>query len=199
MDIEYWKNVHKMNFEGSNKMPWEIGEYDINLEKSLKFINLKSGSVLELGCGVGEDSIFLSNFGFEVDGIDINENFINIAKEKNKNVNFICGDVYKDIPNKTYDLIFDRGFLHNVPYKNYYNTFKLINSVLSDKGYFVLITGQPNPNIPNTMVPNPTPYDKVVLGFKDFFDIKLIREINFKLNEDFKDSLGIIYILKKIK
>jgi len=201
MNINYWKEVHKIKFPNSNdssSMPWDTNRHDINLETGLKFLNLEQGEVLELGCGVGNDASYLSNLGFNVDAIDINPYFINKAKKKNLNVNFICGNVFENLPQKKYDLIYDRGFLHNVPHVYYSNIFNLLKSRLNDKGYLILITGHPAPEKDLTPIPTPTPYYEIILGFKDLFNIKMIKEINFELNENFGVREGIIYILKPL-
>ena len=51
--------------------------------------------LLELGCGTGTISGLLTEDGFEVTGIDISEEMLQMAKEKNakNNINYICHDM----------------------------------------------------------------------------------------------------------
>ena len=69
--------------------------------KVLEYLG-KSNSVLDLYCGTGTISIFLSKYFESVIGIEINEEAIkcaNLNKDLNgiNNVRFICGDVSKEI------------------------------------------------------------------------------------------------------
>ena len=82
--------------------------FQVNLEVALKLYNKvleylgKSNSVLDLYCGTGTISIFLSKYFESVIGVEINEEAIkcaNLNKDLNgiNNVRFICGDVSKEI------------------------------------------------------------------------------------------------------
>lgn len=58
---------------------------------------LPSGSrVLDLCCGAGYDSMRLFQMGASVVGIDLSEESIAIAKERNPNISFYVGDMLED-------------------------------------------------------------------------------------------------------
>lgn len=61
-------------------------------------------NILDLGCGTGEHHKYLSK-DFCIDGIEINENFIKIAKEKNRNCNYYLADMMNFHLDKKYDVI----------------------------------------------------------------------------------------------
>ena len=106
IDLNKWKNIHNISYPNKNnskKPPWDIKKPDENLKWVLDKFKIKIENALELGCGVGNDSIYLNEKGFEVDAIDINQNFINQAKSTSKEINFICGDIFEDIPLKKYN------------------------------------------------------------------------------------------------
>lgn len=70
----------------------------------------KNKTVLDLYCGTGTISLFLSKYYKNVIGIEINKDAYlcaNLNKEINdiKNVNFICGDVSKEIDNLKADIV----------------------------------------------------------------------------------------------
>ena len=71
--------------------------------KVLDYLDVSSGqSVLDLYCGTGTISLFLSKYFEEVVGVEINEEAVKCAilnKELNNisNVKFICGDVSKKV------------------------------------------------------------------------------------------------------
>jgi cyclopropane fatty-acyl-phospholipid synthase-like methyltransferase len=63
--------------------PWDIGRPQIafvDLEKHLKI----QSPVLDIGCGTGENALFLSEKGYEVVGADYSPTAIQRAKEKAK-------------------------------------------------------------------------------------------------------------------
>lgn len=58
-----------------------------------------SPRILDLGCGVGYDSKFLSEIGAKVVGVDLSENLIEIAKQKVKKSKFFVGDITDSLEN----------------------------------------------------------------------------------------------------
>ena len=74
------------------------------------------GTVLDVGCGEGRNSIFLAEKGFVVDAFDISEAGIEKAKKiadaHGINVNFMCRDLAKCVFEKYYDVILSHGVLH---------------------------------------------------------------------------------------
>lgn len=78
-----------------NKLSWNsIKDQKYRFNKILEHIDIKDSKILDFGCGLG-DFIKESNIKPEnYIGLDINENFINICKEKYPDYNFILGDIY---------------------------------------------------------------------------------------------------------
>jgi SAM-dependent methyltransferase len=66
----------------------------------------ENGSVIDIGCGVGRWCGIASKYAGSVVGIDYDENLIRQAREtvKANNVEFIVGDVTKDLDNRRFDL-----------------------------------------------------------------------------------------------
>lgn len=85
-----WKRVSKPHKE-LPKLP-----YIHELTRKLKKYQAKK--ILDLACGSGWLSIFISKYGFDVTGIDIAKPAIDLgkqwAKEENINVNFLVGDIF---------------------------------------------------------------------------------------------------------
>jgi ubiquinone/menaquinone biosynthesis C-methylase UbiE len=93
--------------------------YDIVFQKdedTLKFLlkGLKVNSkILDLACGTGTYSIALAQKGHRVDGIDLGEEMIKLAKGKGGVfANFVVGDMTKlsdNFPDERYDMVFCIG------------------------------------------------------------------------------------------
>jgi len=109
---DYWEKGDKSSTlyfieNKKKKFPVEISRYfrsyeDLsNLEK--KAISLSRGSILDVGCATGYHIPALMEQG-EVDGIDISEDAIKVAKENGIN-NCFTGDIFKYKSRKKYDTI----------------------------------------------------------------------------------------------
>src|SRR5690242_9720380 len=74
--------------------------------------DLKGKDVLDFGCGMGHMSMwFAKDLGASVDGVDIDENHITVAKEFNKkyqvpSVTFSLQNIIAEPIEKQYDFIF---------------------------------------------------------------------------------------------
>jgi SAM-dependent methyltransferase len=203
---KFWENVWDFNYRyisknNTKELPWDINTYDENLKEIIDLLNLKKGDILELGCGSGNDIKFLSKRGFNVTGIDISEKAINIDKINNKNsknVKFIVGDVQNNLPNKTYDIIYDRGCIHNIKIEdNLKNIFEILSNKLKFKGKIIIITGNSNDYEKRFSRPNSTTISEIEFSSNDFFKIKLAKEIEFKLNKNYGNALGWLFLLEK--
>ena len=203
-DNTYWKNVYrgKVKFaskNNSNVIPWEIKTVDPNLKQFLDSVNLNTGELLELGSGSGYDSVYLADHGFNVTAIDVSEDVIELSKKihVNSKVNFVAADFFQDITDKKFDVIYDRGFLHN--YKNrLQEIFEKLNRLLSDNGKLIIITGSPCQPIIDSCMPPPIFLGEIEYYSSKFFKIVLAKEVPFITDTDFANCLGYMFILEKI-
>lgn len=62
--------------------------------------------ILDVGCGTGEHARILSTrHGFEVDGLDIEDGFLELARKKNPGANFFHGDMAWFQLTRRYDVV----------------------------------------------------------------------------------------------
>lgn len=73
-------------------------------------------TVLDIGCGNGALSYDLSKKAKKVIGVDLNEKNIKLAKEKylSQNIEYIIGDVTKNLPNERFDAIVLSNILEHI-------------------------------------------------------------------------------------
>jgi SAM-dependent methyltransferase len=201
---QYWKDVHKGKFRfasntnDSTILPWDIKTFDHNLKMLLDFLNLPKGKLLELGCGTGNDAKYLFEQGFDVTAIDISEDAIELAKQNTcgLNIDYIVGDFFKDLPNKQYDIVYDRGFLHNYQ-DNFLEIFEKLNNILSKNGKYIFISGNPNQPIIKTCMPPPVFLGEIESYSSNWFKVVFVKEIVFKVDQNYNDCLGYIFLLEK--
>lgn len=98
-------------------------KYIFNFKPDMEIIkdilkHKKSGKVLDLGCGEGGNSLFLSKNGFDVTCVEISKTAIKNIKEEsikqNLKLNIIESDIEKFNFNEKYDIIIGAGILHFV-------------------------------------------------------------------------------------
>jgi cyclopropane fatty-acyl-phospholipid synthase-like methyltransferase len=96
--------------------PWEIGRpQDAVVE--LADLEQFRGHVLDVGCGCGENALFLAQRGYDVVGIDVSSRAIEQAQEKaqlyRRMPRFLVADALQlERLNGTFDTVLDCGFLH---------------------------------------------------------------------------------------
>jgi cyclopropane fatty-acyl-phospholipid synthase-like methyltransferase len=96
--------------------PWDIGRPQkefVQLEEAGEIV----GSVLDVGCGTGENALFFAARGHEVWGVDFTPNAIRKARDKaaklNLNVTFLTQNVLDlHTLGRAFDTVIDSGFFH---------------------------------------------------------------------------------------
>lgn len=96
--------------------PWETGQPQpavVSLVEQGQF----TGRVLDVGCGTGENALYLASCGYSVLGIDGAPTPIQRAQEKATRrdlpVEFVIADAFNlAAPGHTFDTVLDSAFLH---------------------------------------------------------------------------------------
>ncbi|MBO5348705.1 MAG: class I SAM-dependent methyltransferase [Clostridia bacterium] len=121
-ELEDWYDVYKNQIDksGGNK---SYMEFKIKHKKKLIKILKKecnNGKILEIGSGTGIVCSKLASEGFEVTGIDVNEDIINLAKELEKEyfgerkVKYIKKSMFElDFKEKEFELAYSVGVLEH--------------------------------------------------------------------------------------
>jgi SAM-dependent methyltransferase len=99
--------------------PWDIGKPDFNLIQIVTTTPIRPCKALEIGCGTGDNSIWLSQQNFQALGVDASEIAIEKAKEKASKANARCTFMMSDILSSRiegapFGFAFDRGCFHTL-------------------------------------------------------------------------------------
>ncbi len=99
--------------------PWDIGKPDPNLIQTVTATPIEPCNALDIGCGTGDNAIWLAQQKFHVAGIDTSEIAIGKAKEKALKANVKCtlivGDILTNhVAGAPFGFAFDRGCFHSL-------------------------------------------------------------------------------------
>src|SRR3974390_1320215 len=81
----------------SGDTPWDIGKPDFNLIQTVTATPIRPCKALDIGCGTGDNAIWLLQQNFDVLGIDTSEIAIEKAKEKASKAGVKCTFTVSDI------------------------------------------------------------------------------------------------------
>ncbi|HLC52632.1 MAG TPA: class I SAM-dependent methyltransferase [Candidatus Nanoarchaeia archaeon] len=134
-----WEEVY-----ANKSTPWDVNQPEDELVNLVKSKLIQPCKVLELGCGHGNDSIFLAKNGFKVTAIDISKKAIAEAKRRAKiagvKIRFLVEDASRlDLVKETFQFIYDRACFHFIPEEKRNGYLTNIKRLLKKDGYFVLI------------------------------------------------------------
>ena len=146
------KEVWEKQYE-ENKPPWNYDYFDKDLSEFFRkrFFDNKKFSVIDLGCGNGSQAHFIEKSGnliggkignqfgnerniFEVTATDI----VNALEYDVKN--FVIDDALDSKLTKKYDIIVDRGLIHNLFHlkSKRHKYFEMIGNIIHNESYIVL-------------------------------------------------------------
>ncbi len=103
-----------------NQIPWNIETPPDILIRLVKSGEIKPCKTIDLGCGIGNYSIYFASIGFDVTGIDISPTAIEIAKEnanrREIKCNFLVVNVLGNLNEikSTFDFAYDWELLHHI-------------------------------------------------------------------------------------
>lgn len=132
MDKKYWKNYYE-----KQNAPAQASLFAQFVYK--KYAK-EGGSLVELGCGNGRDSVFFACNGINVVAIDQCENEISVLAEKNKfpNLKFVCDDFTKLKGVGSFDSVYSRFTLHSITNKEENDTIKWAYEHMEQNGKLLI-------------------------------------------------------------
>jgi SAM-dependent methyltransferase len=102
-----------------------------------EFLDLlpNNSKILDAGCGVGVDSGFVNSKGFEVIGLDLSKEMVNIAKEKFPEIDFREQDIRElDFSPESFDGIIASCSLIHIPKNDVPYLLEKFSQILNENG-----------------------------------------------------------------
>ncbi len=100
------------------KLPWHREEADQMLAAAAQGQDGKRGRALDVGCGAGEFSVYLAQQGWDVTGIDLFDQAIEMARaqaaDAGVDIELVCTDLFGYASDTPFQLVFDSGCLHSL-------------------------------------------------------------------------------------
>ncbi len=140
--IDHFTQAYK---EGT--APWDIAKPDAHLIQTVTTLPIAPCKTLEVGCGTGDNAIWLAQQGFQVVGIDAAELAIIEAKARAARANarpaFVVLDfLTAQVDEAPFAFAFDRGCFHTVGSDEERATFaKQVHRHLADGGLWLSLIG----------------------------------------------------------
>ena len=167
--------------------PWDIGKPDFNLIETVTKIAIKSCKALDIGCGTGDNSIWLAQKQFQVTGTDISEIAIEKAKEKalisDVKCTFLVVDFLKNrIEGAPFGLVFDRGCFHTFDSNKERKKFaKKVSYSLEKNGLWLSLVGSADERRQDPGPPQRTAKE-IAASVESYFEILSLISSHFDSN-----------------
>lgn len=171
----------------SEDTPWDIGKPDFNLTEVVSQKPISSCKALDIGCGTGDNSIWLAQNHFQVIGIDSSEVALDKAKEKSSEAGVKCHFMLVDflenqIEGAPFGFIFDRGCFHSFSSESERKQFaENVNAHLEEAGLWLTIVGNADEDRQGPGPPQRTASD-IVLAVEPYFEILSLQSSHFGSN-----------------
>lgn len=145
-DSRWWTKFYA---DPNRKCPFLTENPDENLIELVENSEITLPSkVLELGCGNGRNSNYLSGLGFDVDGVDFSETAIATARENslkaNNSARYYCQSIFDfDYSGESYDAVYDSGCFHHIAPHRRPDFLSIVLRALKPGGIFAMVCFAP--------------------------------------------------------
>jgi ubiquinone/menaquinone biosynthesis C-methylase UbiE len=179
MILYRWEEMYK------NTPPWDIGHPQPVFARLFRDGEIRPGRILDVGCGTGENALFLAENGCSVSGVDIAHRAIELAREKAKkrhlHVDFSVCDVLtlgSCFREGEFDTVIDSGLFHTLEDEERPVYVKQVDRVLKDNGkYFMMCFSDKQPG---DWGPRRVSKEEIVRTFEPLFRINYIKDAAFE-------------------
>lgn len=164
--------------------PWEIDGPQSEIVHLAGHGEIKS-PLLDVGCGTGENALYLAKLGFDVTGIDIVsvavEKALSKAKERSISATFLVWDALNlQGLQGCFNTVIDSGFFHALPDKKRPVFVESLSSVLNPGGKYLMMCFSEHE--PGSWGPKRVTQAEIRETFGQGWMIDYIRETKFDTN-----------------
>lgn len=192
-------------FEGryqEGNTPWDHGMVDCNLIEVVAKHEVEPCRALDIGCGTGENAIWLAQQGFNVVACDLASTAIAKAHDKLKetvaDVRFVVADFLADaIPGSPFGFILDRGCLHCMEKDAERLPFvEKVCDLLGEGGYWLSLIGNADEGDREVGPPQLTA-SEVVSAVEPHFEVLSLISGNFGSDQEIPPRAWICLMQKR--
>ncbi len=163
--------------------PWDIGHPQPAFVELVRTGELKKSRTLDVGCGTGENALFLAKNGFSTVGVDLSTRAIDVAKakasERKLKVDFrVANALSLDFDSSSFGSVVDSGLFHTFNDRERIAFATGIARVLAANGvYFMLCFSDKEPT--SWGGPLRITKQEIEATFTQLFKINYIRDAFF--------------------
>jgi len=171
----------------SGDTPWDVGRPDFNLIEVVTKKPVPSCKVLDIGCGTGDNSIWLAQNRFQVIATDTSDIAIDKAKENASKAKVECRFILVDFLNNKiegapFGFVFDRGCFHSFSSENDRRRFaQNVAAHLKEAGLWLTLVGSADEHRRGPGPPQRTAAD-IVLAAEPYFEVLSLTSTHFGSN-----------------
>ena len=180
------KEQYKKRYQHGDA-PWDIGRPDFNLVEIVTRRSIPGCSALDIGCGTGDNAIWLAGNDFDITGLEVSEEALEKAWEKALHEGVECQFLLLDffqssIPGAPFGFAFDRGCFHSFSSEQDRKKFaENVAGHLMDEGLWLTLVGNSDENRDDPGPPQRSASD-IVLAVEPLFEILLLESTVFGSN-----------------
>ena len=131
-----WQALYERAVETT--LPWHFPALDPDVKRELQGIRPKVGTLLEVGCGLGNQAHYLRELGCEVTATDISQAAIQRARSAYPEVEFLVDDITQTGLCGKYEMVVDRGCFHVLDPKHHEGYLQSVHKLLQPMGLCLL-------------------------------------------------------------
>jgi len=173
----------------SKDTPWDIGKPDFNLIEIVNQIQIQKCKALDIGCGSGDNSVWLAQNGFKIIGIDTPDDALEKAKNKALKVNAACtflnidfyffNNIAEEAP---FGFVFDRGCFHSFNSEQDRIVFaENVAAHLKESGLWLSLVGNADEQRKTPRPPRRSAKD-IILAVEPYFEVLSLTTSHFGSN-----------------
>ncbi len=164
--------------------PWDAGRPDFNLIETIAAARIAPCPALDVGCGTGDNAVWLARNGFFVVGTDVSDVAVEKAKKKAETAGVTCRFQVADFLMDTIDggpfgFLFDRGCFHSFHFESERIRFaQTAAAYLVPAGLWLTIAGNAD-EVRRGPGPPQRTAKEIVIAVEPYFEILRLQSTQF--------------------